>query len=100
MPVSSYQPLDGALERLSFYGPGLANGNFNHAPMVAEALCAMGRPEAVMPWVERYQGRLVMPYDQARILARNDRPETMPVLSSCRPSAEPRRGAAMAAKAN
>lgn len=50
--------------------------------------------------VEQYQGRLVMPYDQARILARNDRPETMPVLSSCRPSAEPRRGAAMAAKAN
>jgi len=54
-----YDPLDGALERLSGYGPGLINGNFNHAPMVAEALCAMGRPEAVMPWIERYQGRLV-----------------------------------------
>jgi len=60
MPVSSYQPLDGALDRLSGYGPGLANGNFNHAPMVAEALCALGRPEAVMPWIERYQGRLVV----------------------------------------
>jgi hypothetical protein len=59
MPVLSYQPLDGALDRLSFYGPGLANGNFNHAPMVAEALCALGRPEAVMPWIERYQERLV-----------------------------------------
>ena len=59
MPVASYAPLDGALERLSGYGPGLANGNFNHAPMVAEALCAMGRPDAVMPWIERYQGRLV-----------------------------------------
>jgi hypothetical protein len=59
MPDAFYDPLDGALERLSGYGPGLANGNFNHAPMVAEALCAMGRPEAVMPWIERYQERLV-----------------------------------------
>lgn len=59
MQCASYDALDGALERLSGYGPGLANGNFNHAPMVAEALCALGRPEAVMPWIERYQGRLV-----------------------------------------
>jgi len=59
MPVALYDPLDGALERLSGYGPGLANGNFNHAPMVAEALCAMARPDAVMPWIERYQERLV-----------------------------------------
>jgi hypothetical protein len=60
MPGSSYQPLDGALDRLSVYGPGLTNGNFNHAPMVAEALCALGRPDAVMPWIERYQTRLVV----------------------------------------
>jgi hypothetical protein len=59
MPICSYEPLDAALDRLSGYGVGLANGNFNHAPMVAEALCAMGRPEAVIPWIERYQGRLV-----------------------------------------
>jgi hypothetical protein len=59
MPVASYDSLDDALERLSGYGPGLGNGNFNHAPMVAEALCAMGRPEAVMPWIERYRDRLV-----------------------------------------
>src|SRR6266700_7501897 len=59
MPVRSYDPLDGALERLATYGPGLANGNFSHAPMVAEALCALGRPEAVMPWIERYQARIV-----------------------------------------
>jgi len=39
----SYEPLDEALDRLSGYGPELANGNFNHAPMVAEALCALGR---------------------------------------------------------
>ena len=27
----------------------------NHAPMVAEALCALGRPDAVRPWVNRYR---------------------------------------------
>src|SRR5260370_29416158 len=59
MSVSSYGPLDGALDRLAGYGPGLANGNFSHAPMVAEALCALGRPAAVMPWIERYQERIV-----------------------------------------
>ena len=51
-------PLDNALDTLARYGPDLANGNFNHAPMVAEALCALGRPEAVMPWIERYRARL------------------------------------------
>ncbi len=61
MSVSSYGPLDGALDRLAGYGPGLANGNFSHAPMVAEALCALGRPEAVMPWIERYQERIAAP---------------------------------------
>ncbi|HEV2335989.1 MAG TPA: questin oxidase family protein [Stellaceae bacterium] len=59
MRVPSYAPLDDALDRLSGYGTELVNGNFNHAPMVAEALCAMGRPQAVMPWIERYQARLV-----------------------------------------
>jgi hypothetical protein len=59
MPRASYAALDGALERLSGSGPGLANGNFNHAPMVAEALCALGRPDRVMPWLEQYQGRLL-----------------------------------------
>src|SRR5438132_626788 len=59
MPIPSYTPLDEALDRLSGYGPALANGNFNHAPMVAEALCALGRPDAVMPWIERYQPRML-----------------------------------------
>ena len=37
------------------YGPlGLAN----HGPMAAEALFALGRAEAVLPWVERYCRRL------------------------------------------
>jgi hypothetical protein len=59
MGVPSYAPLDAALDTLSGYGPQLSNGNFNHAPMVTEALCALGRPEAVMPWIERYRTRLL-----------------------------------------
>jgi hypothetical protein len=59
MPIPSYAPLDEALDRLSGYGPAVANGNFNHAPMVAEALCALGRPDSVMPWIERYRPRMV-----------------------------------------
>jgi len=60
MGVPSYAPLDAALDILSGYGPQLANGNFNHAPMVAEALCALGRPDAVIPWTLRYRERLVV----------------------------------------
>ena len=49
--------LDQALELLADRGPDLSSGLTSHAPMVAEALCALGRPEAVMPWLERYLGR-------------------------------------------
>ena len=59
MQAASYDALDDALERLSGSAIDLANGNFNHAPMVAEALCALDRPAAVMPWIERYSDRLV-----------------------------------------
>jgi hypothetical protein len=59
MPAPAYAPLDDALELLSPYGPDLANGNFNHAPMVVEALCALGRPEAVLPWIEACRARLI-----------------------------------------
>jgi len=44
MRAPSYASLDDALETLSRYDTALKNGNSNHAPMVAEALCAMGRP--------------------------------------------------------
>jgi hypothetical protein len=59
MQAVSYAVLDNALERLSPYGIELANGNFNHAPMVVEALCALGRPEAVMPWIDLYRNRML-----------------------------------------
>jgi hypothetical protein len=56
---SSYESLDDALDAVSRYGIELKNGNSNHAPMVAEALCAMGRPDAVMPWLSRYRERML-----------------------------------------
>jgi hypothetical protein len=58
MMVPCYDPLDEALDQLAPYGIELRNGNFNHAPMVAEALCALGRPEVVLPWIERYRQRM------------------------------------------
>ncbi|HEV2098665.1 MAG TPA: hypothetical protein VGR45_07025, partial [Stellaceae bacterium] len=57
MPVPVYDPLDDALAAVASCGIELADGNSNHAPMVAEALCALGRPEAVMPWIARYRER-------------------------------------------
>jgi Questin oxidase-like len=58
MPAPYYAPLDDALDILSHHGPALANGNFNHAPMVVETLCALGRSDAVLPWIEAYRPRL------------------------------------------
>ncbi|HEU0217919.1 MAG TPA: questin oxidase family protein [Stellaceae bacterium] len=58
MPAPAYAPLDDALDVLAPHGIDLSNGNFNHAPMVVEALCALGRPDAVFPWVEAYRPRL------------------------------------------
>jgi hypothetical protein len=53
-----YSSLDDALDTIAPYGIELQNGNSNHAPMVAEALCALGRPEAVPAWIERYRARM------------------------------------------
>lgn len=52
MTHANYASLDGALDFLSVYGPDLSNGLTSHAPMVAEALSAMDRADAVMPWLE------------------------------------------------
>ena len=59
MPTPSYAVLDEALASLAGCGPKLANGNFNHAPMVTEAVCALGRSDAVMPWIARYRPRML-----------------------------------------
>src|SRR5712691_2189328 len=72
MRAPSYASLDDALEILAPYGIALRNGNSNHAPMVAEALCAMGRPEAVPPWIARYRERMLpRPAAGARIRPEN-----------------------------
>jgi hypothetical protein len=69
MKAAAYASLDDALEVLSVHGPDLRNGLTSHAPMAAEALCAMGRPDAVMPWVETYRrGMLPRPPARERIV--------------------------------
>jgi hypothetical protein len=52
---------DEALERFRDAGPEYGGGLANHGPMAAEALVALGRPEAVLPWVETYRRRLDEP---------------------------------------
>jgi hypothetical protein len=49
--------IDDALDILHRTGPDLVNGNSNHGPMVAEALCALGRSDSVIPWIEGYKNR-------------------------------------------
>ena len=46
------------LDILSFAGTELVNGNSNHGPMASEALFALGRDDAVVPWIDGYRGRL------------------------------------------
>ena len=55
MDAAAYAPLDEALAELAASGPELANGLTSHAPMTLEALCALGRPDAVRPWLARYR---------------------------------------------
>jgi hypothetical protein len=53
--------LDLALERFARTGPEYGGGLANHGPMAAEALVALGRPDAVARWVEGYASRLGPP---------------------------------------
>jgi hypothetical protein len=59
MALSDYTAMDEALAFLAPYGPDLRNGLTSHAPMAAEALVAMGRPDAVIPWLEGYRDGLL-----------------------------------------
>lgn len=47
-----YSSLDAALSRLEAISPALTNGYYNHAPMVVEALCAMGHGDTALAWLE------------------------------------------------
>jgi Questin oxidase-like len=59
MNPADYSALDETLEIMAPMGPDLSNGFSNHAPMAIEAMCAMGRADAVMPWFESYRHSLV-----------------------------------------
>ncbi|MGH7815426.1 MAG: hypothetical protein ACREQI_15670 [Candidatus Binataceae bacterium] len=55
MRAPNYAPLDEALEILAPYGPQTKGQLSNHGPMAAEAMCALGREDAVLDWVTRYR---------------------------------------------
>ncbi len=55
---NSEDVMDEALEMLASTGPEYQGGLANHGPMASEALIAMGRPDAVVNWVERYKKSL------------------------------------------
>ena len=59
MNTPDYSVLDEALEILEQYGPEYHGGMTNHAPMATEALCAMGRADAVLPWLDVYRKELL-----------------------------------------
>jgi questin oxidase-like protein len=53
--MPDYSTMDEALAFLAPYGPDLRTGLTNHAPMAVEALCALDRADAVMPWLDGYR---------------------------------------------
>jgi len=56
--MKSSEAIEAALTLLAPTGPEYHGGLANHGPMAAEALVALGRPDAVVPWVETYRKRL------------------------------------------
>ena len=52
------EAMEEALGLLAKTGPEYAGRLANHGPMAAEALVVLGRPDAVVPWVESYRHRL------------------------------------------
>jgi hypothetical protein len=50
--------IDEVLDILHRTGPEFGGSLANHGPMAAEALFALQRPDAVVPWVEHYKNRL------------------------------------------
>jgi hypothetical protein len=64
--------MDEALAMLARSGPEYYGGLANHGPMAAEALVNMGRPAAVVPWVEGYKRQLQSPPESRRSISRED----------------------------
>jgi len=71
-PASDDSVLDEVLAMLHAAEPKARQGLSTHAPMVAEALCALGHAERAKPWVERYDAPVLelppptQPIDPAR----------------------------------
>ena len=49
--MKSSEAIEAALTLLAPTGPEYHGGLANHGPMAAEALVALDRPDAVVPWV-------------------------------------------------
>ncbi len=64
--------LDAALEVLARSGPEHGGGLSNHGPMACEALTALARPEAVIPWLDQYRLRLQPPLREGRRIDRKE----------------------------
>jgi hypothetical protein len=64
--------MDEALVMLAKTGPEYWGGLANHGPMAAEALVTLGRPLAVVPWVEGYKRQLQSPPESRRSISRED----------------------------
>ncbi|MBC7911472.1 MAG: DUF4243 domain-containing protein [Pyrinomonadaceae bacterium] len=64
--------MDQALEIFSRTGPEYASSLSNHGPMAAEALVALGRHEAVIPWAERYKRKLREQPEARNAIARQE----------------------------
>jgi hypothetical protein len=65
--MHAYDTLDESLDRLKAFAPDLRNGFTNHAPMAIEALCALGRGDAALPWLQSNWGyrALLLPRREA-----------------------------------
>jgi len=59
MRTAAYDTIDDALEQLAPFGPDLSNGFTSHVPMAIEALCALGRPEAVPAFLASHRATLL-----------------------------------------
>jgi hypothetical protein len=57
---------DEAIEQFGRRGPEFGPGLSNHGPMAADALVAMGREDAVLPWAQWYVARLEDPSTSGR----------------------------------
>ena len=57
--MKSSEAMEDALSLLAPTGPEYAGRLANHGPMAAQALIALERPDAVVPWVETYKRRLI-----------------------------------------